>query len=97
MKQSSSFGFLVVLVALVIASGAGLASQWEKTMTLRGELELLRVAPDEVKRLQVENERLRAKQISAAELEVLRADHAALPRLRAELEALRKNPPQSAP
>ena len=97
MKKYSFLGLLVIMVALAVASGTGLASQWEKTMTLRGELELLRVAPDEVKRLQAENERLRAKQISAAELEALRADHAALPRLRAELEALRKSTPQSAP
>ena len=83
MKHRFSFGFFAVLTVVVIAGGAGLASRWQETMLLRGEIGLLRLDAGELERLRVENQRLREKQIPAAELEVLRADHAALPRLRA--------------
>ena len=88
MKPRSSFGFVVVVVALVVAGGVGLASQWRQTILLRSELDLARMEASELERLRAENQRLRDRQISAAELAVLRADHAALPRLRAELDAL---------
>lgn len=93
MKSRSSFGFFAVVAALVVASGLGLSSQWQKTTQLRGELEQVRFERDEVARLRAENQRLHARQIPAIELEALRADHAALPRLRAELEALQPRPP----
>lgn len=90
MKNQSSLGFYVVAIVVVVAGGAGLASRWQETMLLRGEIGLLRLDAGELERLRVENQRLRERQIPAAELEVLRADHAALPRLRAEIEALNK-------
>lgn len=90
MKHRSSFGFYFVVAVFVVAGGAGLASRWQETMLLRGEIGLLRSDVGELERLRVENQQLREKQIPAAELEVLRADHAALPRLRAEIEALNK-------
>lgn len=89
MKHRASLGFFVVTAVVVVAGGAGLASQWSQTMSLRSELELARVEAGELERLRAENKRLRDRQISAAELELLRADHAALPRLRAEIEALK--------
>ena len=88
MKPRSSLGFSVVVVALVVAGGAGLARQWRQTMALRGELEVVRADAGELERLRLENQRLRGRQISAGELAVLRADHAALPRLRAEMDVL---------
>jgi hypothetical protein len=93
MKQKLSLGFLVVLAALLVAGGVGLASQWQQTMLLRGELDGLHDQERELKALQAANERLRGQQVSAAELAALRADHAALLRLRAELEALKKGMP----
>ena len=93
MKSRSSFGFVAVVAALSIAGGVGLFSQWQRTMTLRVELEPARAQADELKRLRAENERLRDRQIPAEKLEALRADHAALPRLRAEIEALKKPAP----
>ena len=89
MKQRSSFGFFAVLVALVVAGGGGLAWQWQESMSLRTELDLLRLESEELSRLRAENKRLREKQPAAAWLETLRADHAALPRLRAEIESLK--------
>jgi hypothetical protein len=91
MKPRSSFGFVVVVAAIVIAGGVGLAFQWLQTMTLRSELEAARAEVAELARLRVENVRLRAQQISPAQLEALRADHAALPQLRAQVEALNKS------
>lgn len=79
-----------MVIALVVTGGAGLASRWQETMLLRGEIGLLRLDVSELERLRAENLRLREKQIPATVLEVLRADHAALPRLRAEIEALNK-------
>jgi hypothetical protein len=93
MKRQSSFGFLVVLVALLVVGGLGLASQWQETILLRGKLDGLRDQERELKALRSENERLRGQQVSAAELAALRADHAAVGRLRAELEALKKSAP----
>jgi hypothetical protein len=90
MKQRSSLGFILLLVALVVAGGTGLWSQWLQTMALRTELESARAEVGELARLRAENTRLRAQQLPPAQLEALRADHAALPRLRAELEALNK-------
>ena len=90
MNQRSSLGFLFVTAVVVVAGGAGLASQWSQTMSLRTDLELARVEADELERLRAENKRLRDRQISAAELELLRADHAAMPRLRAEIESLKR-------
>ena len=88
MKPRSSLGFLVIMIALVVAGGAGLAAQWRQTMSLRSKLGLARMEAGELGRLRAENKRLREQQISAAELERLRAEHTALPRLRAELDAL---------
>lgn len=79
MKTRWSAGFFVVVTALVVAGGAGLASQWSQTMALRSELELARIEAGELEQLRAENKRLRDRQIPAAELELLRADHAALP------------------
>lgn len=93
MKNRFSSGFLVAVIVLVIASGIGLASQWQQTLLLRGELERVQWETEELERLRTENQRLRGKQIPAAELEALRADHAAVARLRAELEELRKPAP----
>src|SRR3989304_1701050 len=93
MKHRLSLGFLVVVVALLVAGGVGLASRWQETMLLRGELDGLRDQEREWKKLRFENERLRGQQVAAAELEALRADHAAVGRLRAELEALKKSAP----
>ena len=90
MHRRFSFGFPAVVIGLAIASGVGLAAQWQKTLLLRGELERVRWEAEELERLRAENLRLRGKQISPAELEALRADHAAVTRLRAELEVLRK-------
>jgi hypothetical protein len=67
-----------------------LGKQWLTTAELRTNLESVRAHSDDLRRLQIENRRLRENQIPAAELERLRADHAALPRLRAEVEALKK-------
>ncbi len=83
-----------MLTVLIVAGSAGLASQWQQTMLLRGELDGLRDQEREWKALRVENERLRAQQIPAAELAALRADHVAVARLRAELEALKKGATQ---
>jgi hypothetical protein len=88
-------GFFIVLAVLIIAGGAGLASQWRQTMMLRAELESVRLEVGDLARLRAENQRLRDRQIPAAELEALRADHTALPRLRAEIEALNKPLPAS--
>ena len=85
-----------MVIVLVVAGGSALASRWQETMLLRGEVGLLRLDAGELERLRAENQRLREKQIPVAELEVLRADHAALPRLRAEMEALNKSPPAGA-
>ena len=93
MKHRLSLGFIVVVAALAVAGGAGLASQWQQTMALRSELELARLEVGELERLRAENKRLRDQQVSAAELEALRADHAALPRLRTEIEALKRTTP----
>jgi uncharacterized protein HemX len=93
MKRGSSLGFVVMVIGVAIACGAGLASQWRQTMSLRSELDLARMQTNDLERLQAENARLRAHQISNAELERLRADHAALSRLRLELETWRKNVP----
>ena len=90
MKSLWSPGFLLVIGLLVAVAGLGLAQQWRQTLMLRGEVELARTDVVELARLQAENGRLRARQVSAAELEQLRADHAALPRLRAELEAAKR-------
>jgi hypothetical protein len=90
MKCRSSFRFSGVIVALVIAGGAGLGSRWRQTMSLRTELELARAEVGELEKLRDENKRLRDQQLPVAELEALRADHVALPRLRAELEALNR-------
>lgn len=95
MNLRFSFGFLAGVIVLVVASSLGLASQWQKTLLLRGELERARLEAAELEQLRVENQRLRGKQIPAAELEALREDHAAVARLRAELEALRKPAPTS--
>ena len=96
MKNQSSLGFYLMVIVLVVAGGSALASRWQETMLLRGEVGLLRLDAGELERLRAENQRLREKQIPVAELEVLRADHAALPRLRAEMEALNKSPPAGA-
>jgi hypothetical protein len=97
MKQRRSLGFFIVLAALAIAGGVGLARQWQDAMSLRAELAVARIETSELARLRAENDRLREKQIPVAELEALRADHAALPRLRAELEALKKRTPVVGP
>lgn len=87
--RSARFGILV-LTLLVAVVFLVLGRQWLTTAELRANLELARGQSDDLSRLQIENRRLKEKQISAAELERLRADHAALPRLRAEVEALNK-------
>jgi len=65
---NTSFRFLVVVAALVIASGAGLLSQWHKTLLLRNELILAQNKAVELSQLRAENNRLRGAQIPAAEL-----------------------------
>jgi hypothetical protein len=90
MKNRSSLGFFVVLAAFAMAGGAGLWTQWLRTMSLRTELEAARAEVGELERLRMENTRLRSQQISPAQLAALRADHAALPQLRAQVEALNK-------
>jgi hypothetical protein len=87
-RHRSTFGFIVLVAALVVAVGAGVLSQWKEAVVLRTERDLGRFEMRDWARLRAENARLRESQISAAELETLRADHAALPRLRAELDAL---------
>lgn len=86
---------MVALIAAVVFLVLG--RQWLTTAELRATLESARAQSDDVRRLQVENRRLRENQISAAQLERLRADHAALPRLRAEIEALKKTGEALAP
>ena len=90
MKPRSPFGLAIVVATLGLGVGGLLEAQWRDTVSLRTKLELAHMQKTEWRRLQAENERLRAQQISATELEHLLADHAALPRLRAELEALQK-------
>jgi len=90
MKRQLSFGFLAVLTAIVVASGAALWSQRLQTMFLRLELDAARAEMGALERLRAENTRLRAQQIPVAQLEAWRADHAALPQLRAQVEALNK-------
>jgi hypothetical protein len=90
MKLRSSFGFVVVMAAFVVAGGAALCSQRLQTMSLRTELESARAEASQLERLRAENKRLREQQIPTAQLEALRADHAALPQLRAQVEALGK-------
>lgn len=90
MKKSFPLGFALLVMGLIIAGGAGVAVQWKKTLLLRGDVAALQVKAAELKRLQAENERLRAQQIPAAELARLRADHAAVARLRVELQALQR-------
>jgi hypothetical protein len=97
MRPRSSLGFFLVLAALVVGGGIGLALQWRQSITLRVELERSRFRAEEMAHLRSENQRLREKQIPAVELERLRADHAALPRLRAEIEALNKPSPVKGP
>ena len=87
----------LVVIALVVAGGVAVTSQWRQTISLRGEVRLLQLEAGELERLRAENKRLRGQQISAAELESLRADHAALPRLRAEIEALNTSVPAVKP
>jgi hypothetical protein len=93
MKPRLSPGFLVLLGVLLVAGGLSLASQWQQTMLLRGELDGLRDQERELKALRAANGRLRGQQVSATELAALRADHAAVARLRAEMEALTKHAP----
>ena len=50
-----------MVAALVIAGVAGLALQWQRTMTLRAERELARLETAELARLRAENQRLREK------------------------------------
>jgi hypothetical protein len=97
MKPRASPGFFLVLAALVVGGGTGLALQWRQSMTLRTELKRSTFKAEEMAHLRAENQRLREKQIPAVELERLRADHAALPRLRAEIEALNKPSPVKGP
>jgi hypothetical protein len=91
MKRQPSFGFLIVVIALLIGGGAGLTSRWQETMLLRGQLELARLEAGELQRFRAENERLRGLQLPAAKLEALRSDHAAVVRLRTELEGLKRD------
>jgi hypothetical protein len=89
--NNSPAGFgIVVLTSLAAVVLLALGGQWLTTAELRANLELARGQNDSLSRLQIENRRLKEKQVSAAELERLRSDHAALPRLRAEVEALKK-------
>lgn len=90
MKQRPSLVFSLLIVVVLLASGAALWSQRLQTMSLSTELDSARAATGELARLRAENQRLREKQIPAAQLEALRADHAALPQLRAQVEALSK-------
>jgi hypothetical protein len=91
-NRPAGFGVIVLtLVAAVVLLVLG--RQWLTTAELRASLVLARGQSDDLSRLQIENRRLKEKQVSAAELERLRADHAALPRLRAEVEALKAGGP----
>ena len=85
-----SFVFLCLLSILVFGGGFILALQRQQSNALRAELALAHDGTTELKRLKLENERLRSQQIPPAQLDALRADHAAVARLRAELESLRK-------
>lgn len=84
----------VVLLALVLGSGAGIYRRWQERIALQAELEIARADLGNLSELRAENQRLRTRQAPAAELDRLRADHAALPRLRGELETLSKSPTQ---
>ncbi len=88
MKRTSSLLGWALPAALALGLGALLVSQRQATMQLRGELDAGNLQREELARLQRENARGRAQQISAAQLEALRADHAAVVRLRRELESL---------
>lgn len=85
------------LAAWVISAGLlglgaiAIAREWRETLQLRPQIERLRAEADELASLKAENQRLRARQVSAEELAAHRSDHAALPRLRRELEALRRS------
>jgi hypothetical protein len=83
-----TFGWILV-VALALGVGAGLAWQWRTTELLRIELDALREAAGEQSQLRADNERLRRERPPPAELERIRTDHAAVLKLRMELEALR--------
>jgi hypothetical protein len=90
-RNNTLAGFgIIVLTLLAAVVLLVLGRQWLTTAELRANLEVARGQSDDLSRLQIENRRLKEKQISAAELDRLRADHAALPRLRAEVEALKK-------
>jgi hypothetical protein len=88
MSERRTFVFFIVVIALMIAGGTGLARQWQERVVLRSELEHARMDAADLRRVELENGRLREKQIPIAELDALRADHAALLRLRAEFTAL---------
>ena len=90
MQPRSHFGFVMVIVVLVLVGGAAWLWQGQETLVLRESIESAAVEAKQLSQLQAENLRLRAQQIPTAELERLRADHAALPRLRAELEAAKR-------
>lgn len=81
-----------MITLVVLGSGALVGAQWNQTMLLRTQRDLMQMEASDLTQLKAENQRLRAKQISAKALEALRADHAALPRLRAEIEALNREP-----
>lgn len=88
MKTRSSLGFFVVVSLVAGAGGAAWWSRFQQTLALRNELTVQRLSAEDLARLKVDNQRLKARQVSAAELEALRADHAAVVRLRAEIESL---------
>ncbi len=82
--------FFATLTLLV--SGFIFTAVWQRQAgaTTRAELGSLRDQQQERARLEAENARLRASQISSVDLESLRGDRAALTRLRGEIETLRR-------
>lgn len=92
MKRGASLGFLLLVLALTVAGGTAAAKQWKERLWLRGELARLQLQAAELKRLQAEHERLKAKQLPPGALKSMRDDLRAVARLNAELEALQTTP-----
>lgn len=88
--MKSSVRFLLIGSVLVIGFGSAWFRGRNQIESLGLNLQAVRLAAATAEELRGENERLRARQVSAIELDRMRADHAALSRLRAELEELRK-------
>ncbi len=91
------------VIGLVVVGGVaafvtgGLWLQRAATAALRVERDGLREQVREATAARAENERLRARQVSAVQLETLHTDRAAANRLRGEIGTLKKQASQPAP